>query len=178
MEFMACARDLVSPPRAKTATESNLATWQKESSESSKADAKAAALEALAAEKKSAEAKILQGEEDGGATTGRSHEMANPTRQKARKEGHELTEEPKTARAREFTRKNREKKQAEEAGGAQENGHDDMGAEEERDDTFGEAATALCDASTPPFKEPRLPSSDLPPNACDGSEEMSEGANE
>ena len=100
-----------------------------------KADAKAAALEALAAEKKSAEAKMSQEGEEGRATTDRSHDMANSPKKKARKEGHKLAEDPKKARAREFTKKAREKEQqAEEAGGTQENQHDDMGAEEERDE--------------------------------------------
>ena len=53
-----------------------------------------------------------------------------------------------------------------------------MVAEEEPDETFGVAAFPLCDASMPLFEEPRLPLSDLPPNPSDGSEEMSEGANE
>ena len=122
---------------------------------------------------------MLQEEEEGRAATERLHELANLPKKKARKEGQKLTEDQKKARAREYARKAREKKkQAKEAGGAQEYQHDDMEAEEEHDDTFGVAAYPPCDASMPLSKGPRLPPSDLPPNPCDGSEEMSEGANE
>ena len=65
MEFMACAKNLGSYPRAKKAIKSYLATTQKESSGSSKAGAEAAALEALAAGEKTAGAKMLQEEEGG-----------------------------------------------------------------------------------------------------------------
>ena len=53
-----------------------------------------------------------------------------------------------------------------------------MEVEEDRDDASGVAARPMCDASMPLLEEPRLPLSDLPPNPCDGSEEISEGANE
>ena len=147
--FMACAEDLVSSPRAKKANGSYLATRQGKSPGSSKADAKAAALEALAAEEKTAEAKMSQGGEEARATTDRSHEMANPPKTKARKEGQELTGDQK-ARAREYARRAREEgERAKGAGKAQEYQHGDMEVEAERDDTFGVAAYTLCDVSTP-----------------------------
>ena len=51
----------------------------------------------------------MQEKEGGRAATERLHEMASPPKKKARKEGQELTEGQKQARAREYARKAREK---------------------------------------------------------------------
>ena len=88
MELMACAKDPVSSPRAEGLIGKLESGYEGSSSGT------------LEAEKKSAEANMLQEEAGRRATTERLHEMANPPKKKAWKEGQKLTEDQKQARAR------------------------------------------------------------------------------